>query len=170
MRSAPFVLAISAAVGVMGCAAVDGIKSKAADFSDMESSMGDSRGLEPFDGASPRREREPAASEGTSSKRAPLVAPKAEPGPTRPRPDGPTMEVYKSRSCVTALQSVAGDGNVSPRTRALADSVLRCDGQTERYDIRHAPCSLFQAPGDDRAVDASIQELREMALSCTQPS
>lgn len=167
MRCAPFIFAISAAIGVMGCAAVDGIKSKASDFSDMEASMGDSRGTEPFDGPSSRRE--PTPDEGKSKKRAPLVALKAEAGPALPRPDGPTMDVYKSRSCVVALEAVAADGSVSPRTRSLASNVLRCDGVGERYDIRHAPCSLFQAPEDDRAVDASIQELREMAQTCTQP-
>jgi hypothetical protein len=169
MHRTPLFFAISASIGVIGCAAVDGIKSKASDFSDMEASMGDSRGLEPFDGPSPRRESKPD-SEGKSSVRTPLVAPKKEAGPVLPRPDGPTMEVHKSRACATALEEVAADGNVSPRTRALASNVLRCDGVGDRYDIRHAPCSLFQAPQDDRAVDASIQELRAMALTCTTPS
>ena len=168
MHTTPILVAVSASLGVLGCAAVDGIKSKAADFSDMDASLSDPRGTEPFEGPSPRRR--PAAGEGKGSERAPLVSPRQERGPARPRPDGPTMDVYKTTSCVSALKAVVSDAEVAPPTRALAGEVLRCDAVGERYDIRHAPCSLFPSASDDRAVDGSIQQLRELASSCRQPT
>lgn len=165
MHRTPLFVAVSASIGVLGCAAVDGIKSKAADFSDMDS-VGDPR-AEPFEGPSPRREL-PAAGPKDRG-RAPLVSPREEPGPARPRPDGPTMDVYKTSSCVTALKAVASDAEVAPPTRALAGEVLRCDAREGRYDIRHAPCALFPSASDDRAVDGSIQQLKDLAISCRQP-
>jgi hypothetical protein len=168
MHRTPLLVAVSASIGVLGCAAVDGIKSKAADFSDMDASLSDPRGAEPFDGPSPRHA--PAAGEGKGSGRAPLVSPREEAGPARPRPDGPTMDVYKTTSCVSALKAIASDAEVAPPTRALAGEVLRCDARDGRFDIRHAPCSLFPSASDDRAVDGSIAELRELAGTCRQPT
>ncbi len=161
MSRARLLLLVAAAVAAAGCAAVDGIKSKAADFSEMEG-LGDGPGPE---SESSRRDSAPADHD-ASGPRARLAPPKEAAGPARPRPDGPTMEVVKTRSCALTLEQIAGDGNVTPRTRALAERVLHCDGPTDRYDIRHAPCSLFQTPGDDSSVDASIVELRDMAGSC----
>jgi hypothetical protein len=140
MHTTPILVAVSASLGVLGVAAVDGIKSKAADFSDMDASLSDPRGTEPFEGPSPRRR--PAAGEGKGSERAPLVSPREERGPAHPRPDGPTMDVYKTTSCVSALKA-AERRRVAPPTRALAGEA-RCDAVGERYDIRHAPCSLFR--------------------------
>ncbi|MBL8741629.1 MAG: hypothetical protein JNK04_11065, partial [Myxococcales bacterium] len=147
MGKARLILSIMAAGAIAGCAAVDGIKSKAADFSDMDG-IGDGTGSQPFDG--PSRDPSPGDREPTST-RARLAPPKEEAGPVRPRPDGPTMEVVKTRSCAVTLEQIAGDSAVAPRTRALAERVLRCDGPSDRYDIRRAPCSLFQAPKDDAA-------------------
>jgi len=133
-----------------------------------DSSFGDARGPGPFEGKSPSRDVKPSGD--SPSSRSPLSVPREPEGPKRPRPDGPNMDVYKTRACSVALEALAGDASVAPRTRALAGAVQHCDAKSDHYDLRHAPCSLFQSAEDDRAVDASIQELRSLAPVCNGPT